>query len=79
MPSNTKKTHFENALTELEAIVEAMEEGDLSLEDALKSFEQGIKLTRECQKALQLAEQKVTQLTQGSDGKPLETPFTLND
>ena len=50
---------FEKALAELEELVTAMEEGDLSLEDSLKAFEKGIKLTRECQSALKSAEQKV--------------------
>ena len=50
---------FETALSELEELVSSMEEGDLSLEDSLKAFEKGIKLTRECQTALKNAEQKV--------------------
>lgn len=51
--------HFENALQELETLVETLEEGDLSLEDSLKQFERGVALTRSCQKALNEAEQKV--------------------
>ena len=51
--------NFEQALEELEALVSAMENGDLSLEESLKAFEKGVKLTRECQTALQQAEQKV--------------------
>ena len=50
---------FENALEELEALVTAMEDGELSLEESLQAFEKGIKLTRECQSALKQAEQKV--------------------
>lgn len=50
---------FEEALQELEQLVSSMEEGELSLEDSMKAFEKGIKLTRECQTALQKAEQKV--------------------
>jgi len=50
---------FEKALEDLEELVSAMEEGDLSLEESLKAFEDGIKLTRECQTALKNAEQKV--------------------
>lgn len=68
-----KKTNFEKSLTELESLVKSMEDGDLSLDDALKTFEKGIKLTRECQLALQAAEQKVTQLTQ--EQTPQEVPF----
>ena len=51
--------NFEEALEELEQLVSSMEEGELSLEDSMKAFEKGIKLTRECQTALQKAEQKV--------------------
>jgi exodeoxyribonuclease VII small subunit len=50
---------FEQALNELEALVERMERGDLSLEESLQSFERGIQLTRTCQEALSAAEQKV--------------------
>ena len=51
--------NFEEALEELERLVSSMEEGELSLENSMKAFEKGIKLTRECQTALQKAEQKV--------------------
>jgi exodeoxyribonuclease VII small subunit len=53
---------FEAALDSLEALVNAMEEGELSLEESLQAFEKGIRLTRECQQALQQAEQKVQRL-----------------
>jgi len=59
MPRKPAKFNFEDALENLEELVEAMEEGELSLEESLKAFEQGIKLTRECQAALDKAEQKV--------------------
>lgn len=58
---------FEQALETLEELVEAMEEGELSLEESLKAFEQGIKLTRECQSALEKAEQKVKLLVKDGD------------
>jgi exodeoxyribonuclease VII small subunit len=50
---------FETALEELEALVERLERGDLQLEDALRSFERGVQLTRHCQTALTAAQQKV--------------------
>lgn len=50
---------FEDNLTALEGIVEQLESGQLSLDDAMKAFEKGISLTRECQTALATAEQKV--------------------
>ena len=50
---------FEQSLADLQALVERLESGELSLEDSLTAFEQGIGLTRECQAALSQAEQKV--------------------
>jgi exodeoxyribonuclease VII small subunit len=50
---------FEKALTDLEAIVEKLEQGDLPLDESLKAFERGVELTRHCQVALKQAEQKV--------------------
>ena len=55
----TKLPDFEKSLTELETIVERMEQGELSLDESLKQFERGVALTRSCQQALQQAEQKV--------------------
>ena len=65
---------FEDALAELERLVESMESGGLSLEESLKSFERGIALTRHCQESLQAAEQKVTMLSSPSDDADTE-PF----
>ena len=68
-------TPFEQALAELEQLVEEMERGDLSLEKSLKSFERGIALTRHCQESLQAAEQKVTMLsspTADAETEPFE-------
>ena len=56
------KINFEKSMEKLETIVTKMESGDISLEDALKNFEQGIKLIRQCQGVLQSAEQKVSVL-----------------
>jgi len=50
---------FETALAELESLVASMEDGELPLEEALKQFERGVTLTRQCQQALKQAEQKV--------------------
>jgi exodeoxyribonuclease VII small subunit len=50
---------LEKSLEALEALVTRLESGDLPLEQALKEFEHGVKLTRQCQTALQAAEQKV--------------------
>ncbi|GLS27798.1 exodeoxyribonuclease VII small subunit [Marinibactrum halimedae] len=62
MAARKKSQDFESALTELEQLIEKLETGDLSLEESLKVFENGIKLTRDCQKTLADAEQKVQQL-----------------
>jgi exodeoxyribonuclease VII small subunit len=55
----SKAPDFEQALTELEAVVERLEHGELPLEDALKQFERGIELARSCQTSLKAAEQRV--------------------
>ena len=66
---------FERSLAELEALVERLEQGDLALDDALKSFERGVALTRQCQGALKAAQQKVEILLNTSPtGAP--EPFT---
>jgi len=74
MARKPAKFNFEDALENLAELVEAMEEGELSLEESLKAFEQGIKLTRECQVALENAEQKV-QLLVNSYDIPEAEPF----
>jgi exodeoxyribonuclease VII small subunit len=68
--------NFEESLASLEALVSAMEEGDLSLEESLQAFEKGIRLTRECQSALQKAEQKV-QILMAEHGNP--EPFEAQE
>ncbi|WP_067862604.1 exodeoxyribonuclease VII small subunit [Neptuniibacter marinus] len=74
MPRKNKTTDFEQSLQELESIVTQMEQGDLSLEDSLKAFEEGVSLTRECQNILAQAEQKV-QLLIESGGELKTEPF----
>jgi exodeoxyribonuclease VII small subunit len=69
---------FEEALAELESIVDTLEKGDLTLEQSLAAFERGVKLTRTCQKALDKAEQKVRILTEKSvDAEP--QPFQADE
>lgn len=74
MPRKKNTTLFEDSLEELERLVEQMEQGDLSLEDSLKSFERGVKLTSTCQKSLQDAEQKI-QILLEKNGKQTLEPF----
>ena len=59
MASNPKELDFEQALAELEQLVERLERGDLPLDEALKTFERGVVLTRHCQSSLKAAQQKV--------------------
>lgn len=71
---------FEKKLTRLESIVEKMEAGDSSLEDALKLFEEGVKLSRECNTQLNDAEQKV-KILMGFDqsGAAITQDFTASE
>ncbi|MFK0088971.1 exodeoxyribonuclease VII small subunit [Pseudomonas sp. BJa5] len=71
-----KKTSidFEQSLADLQTLVERLENGELSLEDSLAAFEQGISLTRDCQSALAQAEQKVQVLLE-RDGELAAEPF----
>ena len=69
----TKQPSFEEAMQQLESLVDSMEQGDLSLEDSLQTFEEGVKLTRICQTALKEAEQKVQILSQASPNAELES------
>jgi exodeoxyribonuclease VII small subunit len=62
---------FEAALEELEALVERMETGDLTLEESLAAFERGVALTRQCQNALREAELRVKALTEDDEGLAL--------
>jgi exodeoxyribonuclease VII small subunit len=66
---------FETALAELEGLVEQLEQGALSLEESLQRFERGVALVRTCQTHLQLAEQKVEQLT-GRESELQISPFS---
>lgn len=71
---NTETT-FESSLKELERIVGELEAGDLPLERSLELFEQGVRLSRECQKRLDEAERKVEILLKGNDGSYTATRF----
>jgi exodeoxyribonuclease VII small subunit len=69
---------FETALAELETLVDRMEAGELSLEDSLRAFERGVKLTRHCQSALRNAELKVKKLTADNQLEDLD-PDAFDD
>lgn len=74
MPGKRTGFDFEHTLAELEALVTALESGDLPLEESLKRFERGVQLTRACQKALADAEQKVKLLLEKT-GETELVPF----
>jgi len=74
----TEKSGFDGSLTRLQQLVRSLESGELSLEDSLKAFEEGVKLARTCQSHLSAAEQRVELLVKGGDDteKSAETaPF----
>lgn len=72
MTQSTQPIDFEKSLTELENLVEDLEQGELPLEKALAEFERGVNLTRQCQTALQNAEQKVTVLMNNQTLAPFQ-------
>ncbi len=75
--SSEKGPAFEEALEKLQLIVKKLESGELSLEDALKSFEDGVRLTRVCQEHLSTAEKRIEILSQGSTEGSIELrPFS---
>lgn len=59
---------FEESLNDLERIVKHLEDGDLPLEESLKLFEEGVKLSRECRERLTNAERRIEVLMRDSDG-----------
>ncbi len=70
-----KPKSFEESIQRLEEIVRQMEQGNVSLEESLKLFEEGTALTAACNQQLNEAELKVVRLMKGPDGNPIEVPF----
>ncbi|MFO7838868.1 MAG: exodeoxyribonuclease VII small subunit [Desulfosalsimonadaceae bacterium] len=66
---------FEEAMGQLEKIVQELESGDLALEKALKKFEEGVRLSRFCFDKLEETEQKITVLTSDESGNIRQAPF----
>jgi len=73
--SNGTSRSFESSLEELERIVRELEQGELPLERSLELFEQGVKLSRECQDRLNQAERRIEILMRDSQGRPSVRPF----
>ncbi len=69
------KPTFENAMKQLENIVHELETGNLSLDDSIKKFEEGIKLSKFCSAKLDETEKRITTLTKEQDGSITEKPF----
>jgi exodeoxyribonuclease VII small subunit len=69
------KVTFEAAMKQLEQIVQELESGNLSLEDSIKKFEGGIKLSKFCSSKLDETEKKITLLLKDQDGNVIEKPF----
>lgn len=70
-----REVRFETALTRLEEIVGKLEDGEMSLEESLKLFEEGVKLSRLCDQKLQAAERRIEILMKDSEGKITTLPF----
>ena len=69
------KKSFEESIEDLEKIVSELENGDLNLDDSLSKFEEGIKISKECNKILEEAQKKITILL-NKDGEIKEEDFT---
>lgn len=74
-----KKKTFEDSMTQLEKIIENLEDGDLPLEAAIKKFEEGVRLSKFCFDKLDETEKKVSLLLQDQNGKIQEKPFPTSD
>jgi exodeoxyribonuclease VII small subunit len=76
MTNNEQQSRtFEASLEALEQIVRELEQGDLPLEKSLELFEQGIRLSRECQERLRQAERRIEVLLRDNQGRPVVTAF----
>ena len=79
MTEEKKEIPFEMALKKLETIVENLENGEISLEEALKAYEEGVKMAELCSKRLSEAERRVEVLMKTSGGKLKAAPFETED
>lgn len=70
---------FEESLSELEQIASNLESGNLGLDEAIKEFEKGIKLSKECSQKLDEAEKKINILVQGENGELKEESFIAEE
>jgi len=79
--SKTKKKNktFEEAISELEEIVQLLEKGDLPLEESIEYFHRGIELSRDCTKKLDEIEKRITMLIENENGELVEEPFSIEE
>jgi exodeoxyribonuclease VII small subunit len=70
---------FEKQLTQLEAVVEQLERGDLTLDDSVRLFEEGMKLSQSCKQQLEQAEGRIQVLIQSKDGKMQIAEMAVED
>ena len=73
--SKKEEITFEQSLKRIEEIVSSLENGELELEQSMALFEEGTGLISKCTARLNEAQQKVTKLTAGENGEPMEVPF----
>ena len=73
--SKKEEITFEQSLKRIEEIVSSLENGELELEQSMTLFEEGTGLISKCTARLNEAQQKVTKLTAGENGEPMEVPF----
>ena len=78
LAQDPQSPQFEQALAELEYLVERLERGDLPLEEALSTFERGVELTRHCQNSLKAAQQRVEILLK-RNGRQEAEPFAVSE
>ncbi len=79
MSKKNKIADFEKNLNKLEDLVKQLENGELSLDESLKQFEEGISIARECQTSLSEAEQRIQILTENANGEDALEDFTPVD
>lgn len=75
MKTDAQPKTFEASLEALEQIVQQLENGDLPLEKSLELFEDGIRLSRQCQERLSQAERRIETLLRDNQGRPIVTAF----
>ena len=75
VPRNVSEMSFEEALAELEGIVQRLEQGRTTLDEAIGAYERGAALKRHCEARLRDAREKVERITLDPDGGPATTPF----